>query len=86
MQSILKIFVRDDCSGCVEAQRIAAWVTQEFPQLKVELIDIGNPQMIVPDSVFATPTYMLKNRIVSLGNPSLAEVVRWVTEAAQPSG
>ncbi len=81
MHSILKIFVRDDCSGCVEAQRIAARLIQEFPQLKVELIDIGNPQAIVPESVFATPTYMLNNRIVSLGNPNPAEVVRWVTDA-----
>lgn len=85
MKSILKIFIRDDCSGCVEAQRIAAWVTQDFPQFKVELIDIDHPQARVPEAVFATPTYMLNSRIVSLGNPSPAEVSRWATDAARPS-
>ena len=85
MKSVLKIFVRDDCSGCIEAQRIAAWVTQAFPQLKVELIDIGHPHAIVPDAVFATPTYMLNSRIVCLGNPSQAEVARWATDAAWSS-
>jgi hypothetical protein len=85
MKSVLKIFVSDDCSGCVEAQRIAAWVTRDFPQLEVELIDIGQPQASVPEAVFATPTYLLNSRIVSLGNPSPAEVTRWATDAAQPS-
>jgi hypothetical protein len=85
MKSILKIFVREDCSGCVEAQRIAAWVTRDFPQLEVELIDIGQPHASVPEAVFATPTYMLNSRIVSLGNPSPAEVTRWATDAARPS-
>ena len=86
MKPVLKIFVRDDCSGCVEAQRIAVWVTQDFPQLKVELIDIGHPQTIVPEAVFATPTYMLNSRIVSLGNPSPAEVTLWAINAARSSG
>ena len=85
MQSVLKIFVRDDCSGCVEAQRMAAWITQDLPQLKVELIDIGHPQAIVPETVFATPTYVLNSRIVSLGNPSRAEVIRWAANASLPS-
>lgn len=84
MKSILKIFVRDDCSGCVEAHRIAARVMQDFPHLIVEIINIGDPQAIVPEAVFATPTYMLNNRIVSLGNPSPAEVARWATNAALP--
>ena len=85
MKSVLRIFVQDDCTGCVEAQRIAAWVKQDFPHLRVELVDIDDPQAIVPEAVFATPTYMLNSRIVSLGNPSPAEVARWVANAAPPS-
>lgn len=79
MKPILKIFVRDDCFGCVAAQEIAVRVEQDHPQLKVELVNIADPKAIVPETVFATPTYMLDNRIVSLGNPSLVEVAEWVT-------
>ena len=81
MKPVLKIFVTGHCPGCSEAQRIAAWVTQDYPHLGVEVIDLDAPEVSVPEAVFATPTYMLNNRIVSLGNPSPAEVVRWAREA-----
>ena len=85
MKPSLKVYVRDDCPGCVEAQQVAVQVEQDFPQLKVEIINMADPQVIVPEAVFATPTYMLNNRIVSLGNPSPAEVARWAAEAALSS-
>lgn len=85
MKAILKIFIRDDCPGCAEAQQVAVRVEQDFPQLKVEIINLTDPQAIVPEAVFATPTYMLNNRIVSLGNPSPAEVAQWAAQAALPA-
>ena len=48
-----------------------------FPRLKVEIINLTDPQATVPEEVFATPTYMLGDRVVSLGNPGLAEIIRW---------
>lgn len=85
MKPILKIFIRDNCPGCVEAHQVAVRVEQNFPQLKVEIINMADPHVIVPEAVFATPTYMLNNRIVSLGNPSPAEVARWAADAALSS-
>ncbi|MEW5961483.1 MAG: thioredoxin family protein [Chloroflexota bacterium] len=81
MKPVLKIFVTEHCSGCVEALRIAAEVSQDYPHLGVEVIDIGAPEVSVPEAVFATPTYMLNHRIVSLGNPSPAEVAGWARAA-----
>jgi thiol-disulfide isomerase/thioredoxin len=84
MNSTLKIFVRDNCPGCREAYQLAGHVAQQFPQLKVEVINLADPNAIVPEAVFATPTYMLNNRIVSLGNPNLAEVARWAADPTVP--
>jgi thiol-disulfide isomerase/thioredoxin len=81
MKPVLKIFVTEHCPGCVEALRIAAEVARDYPHLEVEVIDLNAPEVIVPEAVFATPTYMLNERIVSLGNPSPAEVARWAKEA-----
>jgi thiol-disulfide isomerase/thioredoxin len=81
MKPVLKIFVTEHCSGCVEARRIAAEVVQNYPHLRVEVIDLNAPEAIVPEAVFATPTYMLNQRIVCLGNPSPAEVAGWAKEA-----
>jgi hypothetical protein len=80
MKLVLKIFVTEHCSGCVEALRIAAEVAQAYPHLGVEVIDLAAPEINVPEAVFATPTYMLNDRIVSLGNPSPAQVARWARE------
>jgi len=81
MKPVLKIFITEHCPGCVEARRIAAEVVQNYPHLGVEVIDLEAPEVSVPEAVFATPTYMLNDRIVSLGNPSPAEVTQWATEA-----
>lgn len=81
MKPVLKIFVTEHCPGCVEARRVAAEVARDYPHLAVEVIDLNAPDASVPEAVFATPTYMLNERIVSLGNPSPAEVVQWAREA-----
>jgi hypothetical protein len=86
MTSILRVFVREECAGCGEARRIAAWVKQAFPKLRVELIDVADPHAMVPEAVFATPTYMLNSHVVSLGNPSPAQIARWAAEVGPPLG
>jgi len=80
MKPVLKIFVTEHCPGCSEAHQIAAWVARDYPHLGVEVIDMNAPEVSVPEVVFATPTYMLNNRIVSLGNPSPAQVAQWAKE------
>ncbi len=81
MKPVLKIFVTNHCPGCAEAQVTATRIKQDYPHLAVELIDLDDPQANIPEAVFATPTYMLNNRIVSLGNPGPIEVARWASEA-----
>lgn len=77
----LKIYITENCPGCDEARSVAAKVKREHPDFLVELIDIANDQAVVPDVIFATPTFVLNNRIVSLGNPSPEQVAQWVYEA-----
>jgi len=77
MISKLKIFVAEDCPGCVEARAIATHIEQGYPGLNVEVIDINNDPTAVPEKVFATPTYILDDRVVSLGNPGLEDITNW---------
>lgn len=81
MKPTLKIFVAEDCPNCATAREIAEHIEQEYPNCRLEVIDIADKQAAVPDAVFATPTFMLNDRIVSLGNPALTEAMRWVEEA-----
>ena len=73
----LKIFVAEDCPGCVEARAIAMHIDQGYPDLDVEVIDINHDPDAVPEKVFATPTYILDDRVVSLGNPGLEDITNW---------
>jgi hypothetical protein len=81
MKPLLRIFVVEHCSTCDEARTIATWIERDFPEIMVELVDIGDAEAVVPETVFATPTFMLNNRIVSLGNPHPEEIARLLAEA-----
>jgi hypothetical protein len=82
MKSTLKIFIAENCPGCNDARLIAAQIEQNHPKITVELVDVTEPRAAVPEAIFATPTYMLNDRIVSLGNPSPEQVAQWVEAAA----
>lgn len=81
MNPVLKVFVIEHCSNCDEARAIAGRIDRTYPEVQVEIIDISQPQVVVPDAVFATPTFMLNGRIVSLGTPYPEEIARRVEEA-----
>ncbi len=75
----LEVVVSSRCEQCGEAVGIAETIAREFPQVRVEVINLGAPNAVKPDVVFAVPTYLLNGRIVSLGNPSLQEMRDHIT-------
>ncbi len=75
----LQVYVREDCWTCDESRRIVAEIEPQFPQLMVELVDLGKPNR--PQEVFAVPTYVLDGRIISLGNPYLDELRQHIKTA-----
>lgn len=78
MKPKLKVFVAEHCPGCAEALDIVETIKQKYPQaFTVDVIDISNTQSEIPERVFAIPTYMLDDKIVSLGNPKLEDVAEW---------
>ena len=81
MKLVLKIFVAEHCFTCTETLAIATRVAQDFPNIRIEVIDMGDAQATVPESVFAVPTFMLNNQIVSLGNPKPAEIAGYIENA-----
>jgi hypothetical protein len=68
----LDVYVADECWVCEETRRIVADVAPQFPNVKIELHDINNGN--VPRRVFATPTYVLDDRVIYMGNPTREEL------------
>ncbi len=70
----VEIYVAASCRICEYSHEVADIIRRHFPQVHLEMIDIGATEQPIPEIVFATPTYLLNGRIWSLGNPSLDKV------------
>lgn len=70
----LTVYITTHCANCAYATEVAVSIRRAYPQTIVRVVDLANPQEPVPDSVFATPTYVLNGRIWSLGNPSPQQI------------
>lgn len=70
----LKIYVIPHCFNCDYAIEVAETVRRRYPHVSVQVIDLSDPQEPRPETVFATPTYLLNGRIWSLGNPSQQQI------------
>ena len=64
----LEVYIAETCWSCDEARQIVADIRPEFPGLAIELRDIADERR--PNTVFATPTYVLNGRTIFLGNPT----------------
>ena len=71
---LLEIYVQDGCFGCQRSFELAERARGAFPEMQVEVIDMLSPDGIYRRQVAATPTYILDGEIISLGNPSPAEL------------
>jgi hypothetical protein len=88
VQRILEIYVAPDCFGCETARDVARKVrARGWPDLEVRLLDLTEPDVIRPSSVFAVPTYVLDGRVISLGNPEADWLLAQLMPAApSPEG
>ena len=66
----LVIYVAQHCAVCAYAHEVAADIEARFPTVNLRIVDVQTSDEAIPESVFATPTYLLNGRVWSLGNPS----------------
>ena len=70
----IEIFVASHCPISQFAQEIADQIGQHFPSIRVYMVNVTDANAVVPEIVFATPTYLLNGCVWSLGNPSWQQV------------
>lgn len=70
----LTVYVIQHCDNCEYAVSVAAAIRRSYPRVDVQVIDLADPPEPVPESVFATPTYLLDGIVWSLGNPSPEQI------------
>ncbi len=82
----LTVYVEESCTSCGPAREVAARVAREFPSVHVRIAYLGVvPSDSVPEGVFAAPTFVLNNEVVSLGTPGWEELTT-LLRPHQPEG
>ena len=69
----LQVYVKQGCDSCERARKIAEQADAEFPNLDVEVVDVSAANA-EREEVFAVPTFVLDDRILSLGNPQESQL------------
>ncbi|WP_309117692.1 thioredoxin family protein [Saccharothrix sp.] len=81
----LRIYVAPGCAGCHTALGLAEAVRQARPDHTVEVIDLADqPDAPLPPGVIGTPTYVLEDEVISLGNPDWEDLLCRLDTAATP--
>ncbi|NJO81751.1 MAG: hypothetical protein HC828_02580 [Blastochloris sp.] len=80
----LRVYVSAACTICDRTYQLLADVRAQRPHYPLEVIDLDQPDVVQPAYVFGTPTFVLGEQIISLGNPALADLLARLDAAAAP--
>lgn len=75
----LEIYIERSCLACRRSLHLAEHVRQRFPDVEVQVIDIATGEGGHQHLVVATPTFVLNGKLLSLGNPSRAQLEKAIT-------
>ena len=70
----LEIYVDASCRVCDRAHDLAQRMRVEFPAARIDVIDVSEHRGWYRDLIIASPTYVLRGLLYSLGNPAPAEL------------
>lgn len=81
----LHIYVASHCWTCDEATRLAREIRRRCRSVRVEIIDIDDEHSESRPALLAVPTYVLDGTTISLGNPTLEQLLARIDGVALPT-
>ncbi len=82
----LRVVVSAGCAACGRAGELIDAVRRLRPSQPIEVIDLDDRAAEIPAGVVGTPTFLLGEQIVSLGNPTLEVLLATLDATAPPTG
>ncbi len=82
---VLRVVVSAGCATCGRAVEIVDAVRRLRPRQPVEVLDLDDRGARAPIGIVGTPTFLLGEQVISLGNPTL-EVLLGTLDAARRGG
>lgn len=75
----LAVYVAPGCFGCDRALELVEEVRVQIGNhVTVTVVDIAEEDKSIPESLFAVPSWYLDGELVSLGNPTVDEILEAV--------
>ncbi len=68
-EATLEVYVRPGCAGSARSGRVVQHIRETLPDVRIHVIDMSHESGRHGHLVVATPTYVLRGRLFSLGNP-----------------
>ncbi|WP_322489012.1 hypothetical protein [Chloroflexus sp.] len=79
----LRIYVSATCAVCQYTYELVCNVQRLRPHYPIEVIDLDDEHAQKPAFVFGTPTYVLGETIIALGNPNVDFLVQLLDRVMQ---
>jgi hypothetical protein len=70
----LTVYVSTSCAGCLCARDLVQSARALRPLRRIDVVDVDKAGDL-PRAVVGTPTYVLGDRVLSLGNPLLEDLL-----------
>ena len=76
----LQIVLSDHCFGCEQALFLSEIVAEEFPELRVVVVNIDDSSFTPLPPLLAIPAYILDGETIFLGNPPLDQLEKHLSQ------
>ena len=73
---MLRIYSASHCLSYDRTNQLIDFLRRQRPQVPVQVINVDEGNVRVPDYVFGTPTYVWNDEVIFLGNPSEEDLVK----------
>ncbi len=83
---VLRVVVSAGCATCGRAVEIVEAVRRLRPRQPVEVLDLDVRDACAPVGIVGTPTFLLGEQVISLGNPTLEGLLATLDAARRGGG
>jgi predicted thioredoxin/glutaredoxin len=71
----LVVYVSSHCDNCAESHRLVGLAAEQYPEVRVRVVDLDVDPSAIPEYIVAVPTYVIDGRVIALGNPDTDELM-----------
>jgi hypothetical protein len=72
---MLRVYVAYHCLSYQRTIRLVSEIQKNYPTLPIQVINLEDKDVKIPDYIIGTPTYVWDDQIFYLGNPTMPDLL-----------